>query len=326
VRLAAPVAGALTSLILVVYVLADGPAGWLLQWVALAPALIGLFALCRAQLAPSPNADAQLAERIKELEILSRIDRELNYTLSVNRILNLSVDWLLRFTNSDAAAVALVQGETQMLQYVVGYGYSPQAWERLSGQPWPISRGIAGRVAQTGVPENVADTSQDPDYVEALPGARSQLAVPVTRQDRTIAVIRCESRTPGAFSAENLEFAVRLASRAAAAIDNANLLDAVERERQKLEVILRSTADAVIVVDHEGRLVLVNQAALAAFHLPGSNTAGGRSLRSSASRVSLSYSTGRALASRGRSASWCCPKARLCTPASPTCQKSAGLS
>ena len=275
-RLAAFTAGVLTSLILVAYVLAGGPGERLVQWVALVPALIGLFALCQGRLARNTSADAQLAERVKELEILSRIDRELNYTLSVNRILNLSVDWLLRFTNSDAAAVALVEGETQTLQYVAGYGYSPQAWERLSDEPWPISRGIAGRVAQTGVPENVADTSQDPDYVEALPGARSQLAVPVTRQDRVIAVIRCESRTPGAFSAENLEFAVRLASRAAAAIDNANLLDAMQRERQKLEVILRSTADAVIVVDHERRLVLVNQAALAAFHLPPREQYSGR--------------------------------------------------
>jgi len=267
-HLAALTAGTLTSLILVIYVLAGGPGGRLVQWVALFPVLVGVLNLYRARLARSANADAQLAERVKELEILSRIDRELNYTLSVNRILNLSVDWLLRFTNSDATTVALVQGETQTLQYVTGYGYSSQAWERLSSEPWPISQGIAGRVAQTGVPENVADTSQDPDYMETLPNTRSQLAVPVTRQDRIIAVIRCESRTPDAFSAEDLEFAVRLASRAAAAIDNANLLDAMQRERQKLEVILRSTADAVIVVDHEGRLVLVNQAALATFHLP----------------------------------------------------------
>ncbi len=275
-RLAVLSAGALTSLILIAYVLADGPGGQLVQWVALVPALAGLLVLCLAQHEHSASADAQLAERVKELEILSRIDRELNYTLSVNRILNLSVDWLLRFTNSDATAVALVQEDTQTLQYVTSYGYTQQAWERLSREPWPINRGIAGRVAQTGVPENVMDTAQDPDYVEALPGAQSQLAVPVTRQGRVVAVIRCESRTPSAFSAENLEFAVRLASRSAAAIDNANLLDAMERERQKLEVILRSTADAVIVVDHEGRLVLVNQAALAAFHLPPREQYSGR--------------------------------------------------
>ncbi len=260
--------GALISLVLITYVFLDGPGAWLVQWIALVPALLVLLNLGQTWLAHTAHADAQLAERVEELEILSRIDRELNYTLSVNRILNLAVDWVLRFTNSDAAAIALVDERAGTLQYVSGYGYTPEAWERLSREPWPISRGIAGRVARTGRPENVPDVAQDRSHIEVLPGVQSLLVIPVTRQNRVVAVIRCESQTPGAFSADNQEFAIRLASRAAAAIDNANLLDAVERERQKLEVILASTADAVIVVDHEGQLVLVNQAALAAFHLP----------------------------------------------------------
>jgi two-component system phosphate regulon sensor histidine kinase PhoR len=260
--------GAFVSFVLIMYVFLEGPGAWLVQWVALVPVLLGLLSLGQMWLAHTAQADTQLAERVKELEILSRIDRELNYTLSVNRILNLAVDWVLRFTNSDAAAIALVDERAGMLQYISGYGYPPQSWERLSRELWPISQGIAGRVARTGLPENMPDIAQGSDYTEVLPGTQSLLVIPITRQGRVIAVIRCESRTPSAFSADNQEFAVRLASRAAAAIDNANLLDAVERERQKLEVILASTVDAVIVVDHEGQLVLVNQAALAAFRLP----------------------------------------------------------
>ncbi len=211
--------------------------------------------------------DEQLNTRVQELRILSQIDRELNYTLSVDRVLNLTLDWVLRFTGSHAAGVALIDQDRGTMQFVSGYGYDPDRWDAVQGKVWPLDRGIAGRVARTGEAEIVPDISRDPQYVEILTGTQSQLSVPVTREDRVIAVISLESRTPNAFTQENLDFVKRLAARAAIAIDNARLFDATARERQKLEVILGSTADAVVVVDHDGILILINQAALAAFQL-----------------------------------------------------------
>lgn len=211
--------------------------------------------------------DDQLNTRVQELRLLSQIDRELNYTLSVDRVLNLTLDWVLRFTGSHAASVALVDPDQRTIQFVSGYGYDPTCWEAIQGQTWSLDQGITGRVARRGEAEIVPDVSQDPDYIEILAGTQSQLSVPVTREDRVIAVISLESQTPNAFTQENLEFVKRLAARAAIAIDNARLFDETVRERQKLEVILSSTADAVIVVGHDGRLILINQAALAAFQL-----------------------------------------------------------
>jgi signal transduction histidine kinase len=212
--------------------------------------------------------DEQLTARVQELEILSRIDRELNYTLSVDRIVNLVLDWALRFTASQAASIALVDHEANTLRIVTGYGYDAAQWERLQKEAWPLDRGITGRVARRGESENVQDVSQDPDFVEIVPGTVSQLSVPITREDRVLAVLSLESQTQGAFTEANVEFTKRLAARAATAMDNANLFDETRRERTKLALILSSTADAVIVVGDDGKLVLVNQAALGAFRLP----------------------------------------------------------
>jgi signal transduction histidine kinase len=214
------------------------------------------------------RTDEQLTARVQELEILSRIDRELNYTLSVDRIVNLVLDWALRFTASQAAAIAIVDHETDSLRVVTGYGYDAAQWERLQKEVWPLGRGITGRVALRGEAENVLEVSKDPDYVEIIPGTVSQLSVPITREDRVLAVLSLESQTPDAFTEANVEFTKRLAARAATAIDNANLFDETRRERQKLALILSSTADAVIVIGDDGKLVLVNQAALAAYRLP----------------------------------------------------------
>ena len=212
--------------------------------------------------------DEQLTARVQELEILSRIDRELNYTLSVDRIVNLVLDWALRFTASQAASIALVDRETNALRIVAGYGYDATQWQRFQKEAWPLERGITGRVARSGEAENVQDVSQDPGFEEIVPGTVSQLSVPITREDRVLAVLSLESQTQGAFTDANVEFTKRLAARAATAMDNANLFDEMRRERTKLALILSSTADAVIVVGDDGKLVLVNQAALGAFRLP----------------------------------------------------------
>ncbi|MBI5960443.1 MAG: GAF domain-containing protein [Chloroflexi bacterium] len=220
--------------------------------------------------------DEQLDARVRELEILSRIDRELNYTLSVERVFNLLLDWALRFTNSHAALLALVDCDKASMEFITAYGYPPGVWENLRGKIWPFSQGITGRAARNGQAENVSDVTLDPDYVEIMPMTRSQLSVPVLREDCPVAVISLESPTPGAFSTANLEFVQRLAARASVAVANAHLYDETRRERQKLELILSNTADAVVVVDNDGNLVLVNQAAMAAFHLPPKDRYAGR--------------------------------------------------
>lgn len=221
--------------------------------------------------------DEQLNTRVQELQILNRIDRELNYTLSVDRVLNLTLDWVLRFTNSHAASVGVVDPVAEQMHFVAGYGYDPAEWQQLKSEPWPLSRGVVGRAARTGKHEIIKDVSADPDYIEIVPNTHSQLSYPLTREDRVIAVLTLESRDPDAFTEANLDFVQRLAARAAVAVDNARLFDETGRERQKLQLILSSIADAVIVVGPDGKLVLVNQAAMAAFKLPPKHDYTGRS-------------------------------------------------
>lgn len=221
------------------------------------------------------HTDERLNSRVQELEILGRITRELSHTLSVDRVLNLTVDWALRFTGAEAAAVALVEDDRN-LQFVAGYGYDPQQWEAVRSKPWPLERGISGRVARTQVPALVSDVQQDPDYEALIPDTRSQLTVPLVREDRVIAVLSLEHSRVGAFSEENLAFVTRLAANAAAAVDNARLYNATVRERRKLELILSNITNAVIVVDHDLNLVLVNQAALHTFNLPPKDPYEGR--------------------------------------------------
>jgi signal transduction histidine kinase len=216
----------------------------------------------------------ELADNMREMYILRQIDRELNDTIDLTHVFQMTLDWALRFTNAQYASLALYSEDTDSLRFMVEYGYDQPSPElaRIRNE---FGAGITQRVARSGHAEIVPDVSTDPDYVRLASNVRSQLSVPVMREDRVIAVITLESKKINGFADNHLDFVAKLATRAGVAIDNARLYEESIREREKLSHILSNTADVVIVIDANDRVMLINQSALGAMHLyPNENYAG----------------------------------------------------
>lgn len=209
---------------------------------------------------------AQLADQMHQMSILQQIDRELNDTIELNTVFNMTLDWALRFTNANTASISLFDEEADTLRTMFNYGYTiPDAQiEMLRGQ---ARGGVAHRVAHTGRAEVVPDVTIDPDYQPIEQNIISQMSVPVLREERVIAVITLESKKVNAFTDGHLEFVTNLANRAAVAIDNARLYTESERERDKLSHILGNIVDIVIVIGKDERIVLMNQSAISALRL-----------------------------------------------------------
>jgi two-component system phosphate regulon sensor histidine kinase PhoR len=90
--------------------------------------------------------------------------------------------------------------------------------------------------------------------------------VPLKVRDRVIGVLGVDNRRAGrAFTRHDQRLLGALGDYAAIAIENAYLYARTERERAQLETILRETEDGVLVVDNDGRLILMNPTARTAF-------------------------------------------------------------
>lgn len=210
--------------------------------------------------------DEQLTKHVQELDMMRQVDRELMEALSWERVLNMTLDWALRITGAHAASLAMIDSEKHQLRVVASYG-ADLGRSRLDNETLSMDEGIMGRVARTGQSALLADARTDPDYVPWNEQTVAYMSVPVRRRGRVIAVLNLESPHAGAFNAQHLDFVERLANRASVAIDNARLFEETQRERQKLSSILEKTADIIIVVGFDQRLVLLNEAAISAFHL-----------------------------------------------------------
>lgn len=214
--------------------------------------------------------NARLSSRIEEVEreaeIFSRIDEELNDTIELNYVFTMMKDWALRFTNADAAALALFDPASDTLRIMSQYGFKPDSI--TIGQELPQEQGgIMLRVARRGNPEIVPDVRADRDYYALAEGMITQMSVPVKREEKVIGVLTLLSRTLNGFTDEHLEFARRLSNRAGVAVDNARLFTETKREREKLSNILRNIADNVILVGLDHHIEMINSSAILAFHL-----------------------------------------------------------
>jgi signal transduction histidine kinase len=178
------------------------------------------------------QTDQALADRVEELSMMQRIDRELNATLDYRRVMDITLDWALRTTGVDVGLVAVVVEEedgSRGLRFLVDRGYPEELVSAHREELWPLDRGIIGRVVRSGIPELVEIVADDLDYYDAMPGIVAQLTVPIRREEQIVGVIALEASQEGCLDQEALEFVTRLADHAAIAIENARLFGQVRR-------------------------------------------------------------------------------------------------
>ena len=203
------------------------------------------------------QTDEALARRVKELSSIAEIDRELSATLDLQRVIDLVLDRAVESTNAMAGLVGLAEEAHSCLRILALQGYPADNVLQDSHGPWSMDVGIIGRVVRTGEPALVPDVHQDPDYFEGLPGAQSQLAVPIIREGQVIGVLDLESTEPNGFGQEALRFVRHLADHAAIAITNARLFEEERRRAQEMAAINEINSAITASLDLETTLVTI---------------------------------------------------------------------
>ncbi|NJL95899.1 MAG: GAF domain-containing protein [Anaerolineae bacterium] len=213
--------------------------------------------------------DEQLRKNVEEMRITEQVDREMSDTLEFSLVLELLLDWALRFTGA-RLAIAMLLTEDNAYGYVAAF-YGCQEEDLPSGQRGvllPLEKaGIAGQAVIQRRTMVVNDISRDPHYIPVLHDMVAQVSVPITRRRRVVGVMNIETDKASGFTRDQVNFIQRLANRAGVALENARLYTETRLEREKLQAVLTTTQDAVIVVDHASKISLINPAALRAFAL-----------------------------------------------------------
>jgi len=230
----------------VIYMSSDQPAAFSRENLDFVQALADQAAIAIENARLYQQTDTALARRVQELNVIEEIDRQLSSTLDYRQVIELVLDNAIRATDAAAGLIALLEPPGTEMRILAERGYP--AWAPAGGT-WPTDRGVMGRVVRTGQPALVTDVTQDPDFVGVVEGSRSELAVPILREDRVLGVLNLESTTVGAFQEEHRSFVEHLAEHAGIAIENARLFAETQRRAEELAGLLEISTIASRTLD-----------------------------------------------------------------------------
>jgi GAF domain-containing protein len=194
------------------------------------------------------DVEEALQQQTATAEVLKVISRSAFDLQAVWRTL---VESACTLCEAPMGLIELLDGDVFRLATQKGYG---EALERYLLET-PLRAGSSsgtGRAASTGEVSHIPDVLQDPDYLlneaQRLAGYRSNLAVPLLREDKVIGVFVLGRPTPGPFTERQIELVKTFADQAVIAIENVRLFDEVQaRTRDLSEALQQQTATAEVL-------------------------------------------------------------------------------
>lgn len=220
----------------------------------------------------------------RNLMLINRIATTLATSLDAHEILGLAVQHLAELIGVDyGSALILEQGrrhgliiaehpESQLADFRLQLPQMPKAWQTLD----------AGDVYQ-------AQASDHRELLDALREQhrlidfRSLLLVPLIARDEMIGILLLVFlEQPRTFTDEEIDICQTVASQAAVAVANAQLLQDIQQQQRallrksqeltaessKLDAILNNVADGLVATDASGRVILSNPAFYEMANLP----------------------------------------------------------
>jgi diguanylate cyclase (GGDEF)-like protein len=174
------------------------------------------------------QTQAALRQRIDQLSALYRISNMASQAGALGATLNSMLEIAAEVLPQGEAAILLLDESNKTLRVAAGQGYQ----SAVRFLEIPVGQGITGRCAQTGVTQVVHDIDGLEDeeaYIPGIPGARSEVAVPLIADGMIIGVFNAESVQPHAFNDEHVQTLTVIARQAAEVIRSAQLLQETRR-------------------------------------------------------------------------------------------------
>src|ERR1051325_1208722 len=181
-----------------------------------------------------------------DLALLNEIARIATLDLDLRPMLQRITETLAR--SFDWQFVALVTVEHDRGVFVCEAVTSTVPTDVTPGYSRVLGSGVVGEVAATGKPLLLDDVRLAENYIETLPGALSELCIPLRHGSRVVAILNLESTRLATFH-DQLPLLITVADQIAPAIANARLYDELKQRARLMEMMSEVSRTALAVTD-----------------------------------------------------------------------------
>jgi PAS domain S-box-containing protein len=228
------------------------------------------------------NMKDSIAERMKEQATLLETSTAVISSLELETVLNRILEQMGRLLSIQMYAIIALDDQEGAFRIRASRGLSRQFTERLSIMPSEPDS-VTMRALHTGEPIQVSDTETDPSYVLRRPRARAEgyraiLAVPLHTKHTPPTALLVFHPVPHIFTESEIQLLVNFANHAAMAIENAILFERsdmqLQEQTRRLESLVQSLHDGLILSNLEGKTVYANRRLAAIADLSAHKLAG----------------------------------------------------
>ncbi|MBZ5558516.1 MAG: GAF domain-containing protein [Acidobacteriia bacterium] len=203
----------------------------------------------------TPGNTAHTATTNDQLTTLFALGREVASVLDLDELLRKIPELIARLTKFKAFAVYLLEPKKGELTIAYSVGY-PDAAKKLHVK---VGRGLVGAAVAEGQPILVNDVLTDPRYVEAVPGSRAELVVPLRRKGRVIGALNLLSDTPHQFTETDETMLRQFGAYVAVSIENALLIEHDREYTATLETLAEIAHEFAAILDLDELLTRLAQ-------------------------------------------------------------------
>lgn len=167
------------------------------------------------------QTDQELSERVAELSIMQKIDRELNASLDINTILNITLAWAMKSIGAEVGLIGLVK-DNQLI-HLIFQGFE----EAEEFEITEVTNKLENELLSTDLPTIPFLRNQKNSFLHT--STKTQVIIPILREGAFVAIIILEMFQEFVLSDSTKRFLERLSDHASLAIINSQLYEEVQK-------------------------------------------------------------------------------------------------
>jgi peptide/nickel transport system substrate-binding protein len=203
-----------------------------------------------------------MRQKDHDLDAIVAVSEAVNQSFDLDRVLKIALKTVLNLKGLDAGTIRLRDPDSDALILKASRGLPPHAILKL--REVKLGAKFSGLVAKTGkslVANDISSTPWLSEILEERPDLKSLASVPLVSQGIIVGSMNIYSPNADHFSPRVMRLLEALGIQIGIAVENAKLVEKVQRNVQWFEHILESSALGIATFDADGRLLSLNKAA-----------------------------------------------------------------